>query len=177
MTPVSQLKYRRLHWRGRRAAGHQRGTVGAAWVDRAGTHGPARGATSAHSCRPGQPQTAFQADDSGTVCTWHGFSLWLSLWNVVSTSRDCQIQGPSSLPSWGLQGIFSVPAWGTCGHYSVPSPGQACPTELGKSASLPAAPLASFCPPPTALQDEKWEATRLEVRFPYHDSRAMMRSP
>ena len=63
------------------------------------------------------------------------------------------------LPETG-EGFFSVPAWGTCGHYSVPSPGQACPTELGKSASLPAAPLASFCPPPTALQDEKWEDSR-----------------
>ena len=60
------------------------------------------------SCRPGQPQTAFQADDSGTVCTWHGFSLWLSLWNVVSTSRACQIRGPSSLPLWGLQGIQNI---------------------------------------------------------------------
>lgn len=82
------------HWRGRRAVGHQRGTVGAAWVHRAGTHGPARRATSAHSCRPGQPQTAFQADDSGTVCTGHHFSLWLPLWNVVSTSRAVKSEVP-----------------------------------------------------------------------------------
>lgn len=38
--------------------------------------------------------------------------------------------------------------------------GRLAPAELGESASSPAAPLASFCKPHTALQDEKWEDSR-----------------
>lgn len=38
--------------------------------------------------------------------------------------------------------------------------GRLAPAELGESASSPAAPLASFCKPRTALQDEKWEDSR-----------------